>query len=52
MSEDKDLERLKAKRLAEMRDNLSSQQEQEKIAASQKNKEIRNYHPVRLSSNS
>ena len=36
MSEDKDLERLQAKRLAEMRKNLSSQQEQEKIAASQK----------------
>ena len=34
--EDKDLERLKAKRLAEMRDNLSSQREQEKVAASQK----------------
>ena len=36
MSEDKDLERLQAKRLAEMQKNLSSQQEQEKIAASQK----------------
>ena len=34
--EDKDLERLKAKRLAEMRDNLSSQRAQEKVAASQK----------------
>ena len=34
--EDKDLERLQAKRLAEMQKNLSSQQEQEKIAASQK----------------
>jgi len=34
--EDKDLERLQAKRLAEMRKNLSSQQEQEKIASSQK----------------
>ena len=34
--EDKDLERLQAKRLAEMRKNLSSQQEQEKIAALQK----------------
>ena len=30
--EDKDLERLQAKRLAEMRKNLSSQQDQEKIA--------------------
>ena len=34
--EDKDLERLQAKRLAEMRKNLSSQQEQEKIASLQK----------------
>ena len=34
--EDKDLERLQAKRLAEMRKNLSSQQEQEKIAVLQK----------------
>ena len=34
--EDKDLERLQAKRLAEMRKNLSSQQEKEKIAALQK----------------
>jgi len=34
--EDKDLEKLQAKRLAEMRKNLSSQQEQEKIAALQK----------------
>ena len=34
--EDKDLERLQAKRLAEMQKNLSSQQEKEKIAASQK----------------
>ena len=33
--EDKDLERLQAKRLAEMRKNLSSQQDQEKIATSQ-----------------
>ena len=36
MSEDKDLERLQAKRLEEMRKNLSSQQEKEKIAALQK----------------
>ena len=36
MSEDKDLERLQAKRLAEMQKNLSSQQEKEKIAALQK----------------
>ena len=34
--EDKDLERLKAKRLDEMRKNFSSQREREKIAASQK----------------
>ena len=32
--EDKELERLKAKRLAEMQKNLSSQQEQDKIASS------------------
>ena len=32
--EDKDLERLKAKRLAEMQDNLSSQRAQERITAS------------------
>ena len=35
-AEDKDLERLKEKRLAEMRSNISSQREQEKIMASQK----------------
>ena len=34
--EDKDLERLKEKRLAEMQKNLSSQQEQDKITSSQK----------------
>ena len=34
--EDKDLERLQAKRLAELHKNLSSQQEKEKIAALQK----------------
>ena len=34
--EDKDLEKLQAKRLEEMRKNLSSQQEKEKIAALQK----------------
>ena len=34
--EDKDLERLKAKRLDEMRKNFSSQREREKIVASQK----------------
>ena len=34
--EDKDLERLQAKRLAEMQKNLSSQQKQEKIATLQK----------------
>ena len=36
MSEDKDLERLQAKRLEEMQKNLSSQQAKEKITASQK----------------
>ena len=35
-ADDKDLERLKEKRLAEMRNNISSQREQEKIMASQK----------------
>ena len=34
--EDKDLEKLKAKRLDEMRNNISYQREQEKIAASKK----------------
>ena len=33
--EDKDLERLKEKRLAEMRNNISSQREQKKVIASQ-----------------
>ena len=36
MNEDKDLERLQAKRLEEMRKNLSLQNRQDKIAASQK----------------
>jgi DNA-binding TFAR19-related protein (PDSD5 family) len=36
MSEDKDLERLQAKRLEEMRKNLSFQRKQSKIAASKK----------------
>jgi len=36
MSEDKDLERLQAKRLEEMQKNLSFQNRQDKIAASQK----------------
>ena len=43
--EDKDLERLKAKRLAEMRDNLSSQRNQEKIAASQKEQQDKKPSP-------
>ena len=43
--EDKDLERLQAKRLAEMRKNLSSQQEQEKIAASQKEQKDKKLSP-------
>ena len=38
MSEDKDLERLQAKRLEEMRKNLSFQNRQDKITASQKDK--------------
>jgi len=36
MSEDKDLERLQAKRLEEMRKNLSFQRKQGKITASEK----------------
>ena len=43
--EDKDLERLKAKRLAEMRNNLSSQREQKKIAASQKEQQDKKLSP-------
>ena len=43
--EDKDLERLQAKRLAEMRKNLSSQQEKEKIAALQKEKKDKKSSP-------
>ena len=43
--EDKDLERLQAKRLAEMQKNLSSQQEQEKIAASQKEQKDKKLSP-------
>jgi len=41
MSEDKDLERLQAKRLEEMRKNLSFQNRQDKIAASQKEQKIK-----------
>ena len=43
--EDKDLERLKAKRLAEMRDNLSSQRNQEKITAAQKEQQDKKPSP-------
>ena len=43
--EDKDLERLKAKRLAEMRNNISSQREQEKVAASQKEQQDKKPSP-------
>ena len=45
MSEDKDLERLQAKRLAEMRKNLSSQREQEEITASQKEQKDKKQSP-------
>ena len=44
-ADDKDLERLKAKRLAEMRDNLSSQRNQEKIIASQKEQQDKKPSP-------
>ena len=43
--EDKDLERLKAKRLAEMRNNLSSQRAQERVAASQKEQQDKKLSP-------
>ena len=43
--EDKDLERLKAKRLAEMRNNISSQRNQEKITASQKEQQDKKPSP-------
>ena len=43
--EDKDLERLKAKRLAEMRNNISSQREQKKAAASQKEQQGKKISP-------
>ena len=43
--EDKDLERLQAKRLAEMQKNLSSQREQEEIAASQKEQKDKEQSP-------
>ena len=43
--EDKDLERLKAKRLAEMRNNISSQRHQEKITASQKEQQDKKPSP-------
>ena len=43
--EDKDLERLKAKRLAEMRNNISSQREQKKVAASQKEQQDKKPSP-------
>ena len=43
--EDKDLERLKAKRLAEMRDNISSQRHQEKIASSHKEQQDKKPSP-------
>ena len=43
--EDKDLEKLKAKRLAEMRNNLSSQREQKKIAESQKEQQDKKPSP-------
>ena len=41
MSEDKDLERLQAKRLEEMRKNLSFQNRQDKITASQKEQKVK-----------
>ena len=43
--EDKDLEWLKEKRLAEMRNNISSQRHQEKITASQKEQQDKKPSP-------
>ena len=43
--EDKDLERLKEMRLAEMRNNISSQRHQEKITASQKEQQDKKPSP-------
>jgi DNA-binding TFAR19-related protein (PDSD5 family) len=43
--EDKDLERLKEKRLAEMRNNISSQRHQEKITESQKEEQDKKPSP-------
>ena len=43
--EDKDLERLKEKRLAEMWNNISSQRHQEKITASQKEQQDKKPSP-------
>ena len=43
--EDKDLERLKAKRLAEMRNNIWSQRHQEKITESQKEEQDKKPSP-------
>ena len=43
--EDKDLERLQAKRLAEMQKNISSKQEQEKIITSQKEQKDKKLSP-------
>ena len=43
--EEKDLERLKAKRLAEMRNNISSQRHQEKITESQKEEQDKKPSP-------
>ena len=45
MSEDKDLERLQAKRLAEMQKNISSKREQEKITTSQKEQKDKKLSP-------
>jgi len=50
MSEDKDLERLQAKRLEEMRKNLSFSRRAKKSPHYKKNKKIRNHLHVRLSS--
>jgi len=49
MSEDKDLERLQAKRLEEMRKNLSFQRKQVKLLHQRKKKKATSHLHVRLS---
>jgi len=50
MSEDNELERLKTKRLEEMRKNLLLSRRKKKLPHHKKNKKIRNHLHARLSS--